>query len=333
MPATIILLTILFVVVTYGVKLLRSEKPISHIALPSFVAFIAMLIDGLVSLEQPGIGIWLYLFAGVVTGLWLEARASTSGESKVAIRKGTIEKLPSRKISLLVCIAVLALSTVLLFNRVWQDGILRSNIQTAMLGKSSISTNENIAATSIKLKAEPEYAAFSLKVLAQAGDGQKLDAVSKSFYDYYPNSIQATLIRADVLRALGRDKESCPLRSQIISSVPWDYGQLEGYVICLSEGLKDPDYLGNLQLAVTYLPVLLREEIPSDTNEFTATKTELLKFAIRARINNYLGNIEVANLEKVYAQELMNRLIFLGTLEFNKNEVIPYKQSKELLDF
>jgi O-antigen ligase len=333
LPAMISLIAIFLVVVISGVKLLRSEEPINRFVVPPFVAFIAVLIDGLVSLEQPGIGIWLYFFAGMVTGLGLEARGSDSKQSKVAVRNGIGMKLSIMKISLLVCIAASVFSTILLFNRIIQDGILRSNIQTAVLGKSSISTNENIAASSKKLRAEPEYAAISLKALAQAGDGQKLDAVSKSFYEYYPNSIQATLIRADVLRALGRDKESCPLRTDIISNIPWDSGQLDAYVICLSQGLKDSNYLNILKTAVTYLPDLIPVEIPTDTNEFAATKTELVKFAIRSRINYYLGNIEVANSQKAHAQKLINRLTFLGTLDFNKDQVFPYKESKELLDF
>jgi hypothetical protein len=327
------LLVIFLMVVIFGVKLLRSEEPINTLVLAPFVAFIAVFIDGLVSLEQPGIGIWLYLFAGVVTGLWLETRGSISAQSKDVVRQGIEMKLTIRKISLLAYIVLLVFSTVLLFNRVLQDGILRSNIQTAVLGKSSISTNENIVASSVTLRAEPEYAAISLKVLAQAGDGQKLDVVSKSFYEYYPDSIQATLIRADVLRALGRDEESCPLRSSIITNIPWEYSHLEAYVICLSEGQKDANYLSILKTAVTYLPVLIPLEIPSDANEFHVTKAELIKFAVRSRINHYLGNGEIANLEKAHAQKLMSRLFFLGSLELNKNQLIPYKQAKELLDF
>jgi hypothetical protein len=202
-----------------------------------------------------------------------------------------------------------------------------------VVGKSSISTSENIMISSVKLRAEPEYAAISLKVLAQAGDGQKLDIISKSFYDYDPNSIQATLIRADVLRALGRAEESCPLRSSMVKNIPWDNGQLEAYVICLSEGLKDANYLSVLKKAVTYLPILTPVEIPSDTNEFVATKTDLIKFAVRARINHYLGNLEVSNSEKSHAQKLMERLIILKSLPINKDQVIPYMESKKLLDF
>jgi O-antigen ligase len=307
-PALTLFSLILGFVFFAGVQLLQLKKPEIRIFLPSFMAFIAIFIDGLVSLEQPGIGIWLYLFGGVVVGTWLDSKTpelnprvgpASMNVNAVSVAKRTLISLN---------IVALTFSSTILTSRVIQEVKLRSNIQTTLQGNASDITYRNIANAAINLKAEPEFTALALKELAVVGDRLKIDLVSKEAYDYYQNSIQAALIRADVLRALGREKESCPLRVTLLENSPWDAYQLEEYIICLAEGLSKPANITTLTKASSYIQEDTFADIPKDIDELASTKNELAKYAVRARLNFYLGKMKISYAERDYAYQLIERI-------------------------
>ena len=307
-PALALFSLILGFVLFAGAQLIRLKKSESRFFLPSFMAFIAMFIDGLVSLEQPGIGIWLYLFGGVVVGFWLDSKTPELnpglGAANMNIRTISIAKRTFISLN----IAALIFSSTILAARVMQEVKLRSNIQTAIQGNASDITYSNIANAATSLKAEPEFTILALKELAVVGDRLKIDMVSKEVYDYNQNSIQAALIRADVLRALGREKESCPLRVVLLENSAWDAHQLEEYIICLAEGLSKPANIATLTKASSYFQEDTVIDIPKDIDELVNTKNELAKYAVRARTNFYLGNMKIAYTERDYAYQLIERM-------------------------
>ena len=92
-------------------------------------------------------------------------------------------------------------------------------------------------------------------------------SISKAVYDYYPNSIQASLIRADVLKALNRESESCPIRSTLLNNTPWDLSQLEKYINCSMNGFVYHDLIKSLTRVKEFSPKVDKSVIPIDPNE------------------------------------------------------------------
>ena len=309
----IILLAIFGWVFVDSARLFKDLAPSNAISLSSMVAFTSMFIDGLVSLEQPGIGIWLYLFAGVVVGTNLKPIMKNSNQKLITNRKSNDSPFALKAISVFLS-ALLFLSSIVLGNRILLDGMLRSNVQTALLNKGTPQTFSSIESLSVKLHSDPEYAAQALKPLAAIGDGAKLDAVSIAFYDYSPNSIQATLIRADVLRALNRISESCPLRSILIKDSPWSQDQLNEYIRCHIDGYFFPDLVSDLTEASSYFTETLRTEIPVGVDEISQISTRLENLTTIARAWFILGNNKAANDLQLYGRTLITRLISLQQL-------------------
>jgi O-antigen ligase len=313
-------------------RLLKNLESSNAIAISSLVAFVAMFIDGLVSLEQPGIGVWLYLFAGVVAGASIDSlRKSSEVEStKNSVPGNSFSKFNVAVISLAL---IFLFSSIVLGNRIAIDGILRSNIQTALLDKGTEKTFSAIESAAVKLYSDPEYAAQALKPLAAIGAGAKLDSVSQSFYDYYPNSIQATLIRADVLRALNRMGESCPLRTTLIKNSPWDPEQLIKYINCHMDGYLAPDLVRNLTIASRYFGEIDRGVILEDVNEAINLSNRLVVVSNRARSLFILGQIESARDLQTYGNTLLSRLNELQATNPTLVSEVETKYLKKLLDF
>lgn len=328
----IVLLTIFGWVFYVSARLLRNIAPSNAIALSSMVAFTSMFIDGLVSLEQPGIGIWLYLFAGVVVGNNLKPITKKSGQELIMNRKSKGSR-SNLKVIYVFLSALLFLSSAVLGNRIVLDGMLRSSVQTTLLNKGTPQTISSIESLSVKLHSDPEYAVQALKPLAAIGDGAKLDAISKAFYDYSPNSIQATLIRSDVLRALNRIDESCPLSATIIKNSPWDIKELSKYVDCSLNGFNFPNFKGDLRRAVNYFIPLDQSPIPMDGNEVAEINLRLNVASERARVLFLIGDIESARSLQSYGKFLLARLIEIESL--NPGTVLENKIDyfKDLLNF
>ena len=312
-----------------GFRQLKKFHSSDALSLASFSAFIAIFIDGLVSIEQPGIGIWLYFFAGIVIANYICDKNKSVALELTKRDKTTYISQKVFNAIVILNILCLCISTFVITNRILQDASLRSKVQTQLLGKGSESTLQNIASTAINLKAEPEYTVQALRPLAEVGAGSLIDEVSKVTYEFYPNSIQANLIRADVLRALGKLDEACPMRTTLVNNTPWEYNQIEGYVICLVKGKGEPNYLNTLRKISLYMYADERIEIPlSSSTSLDDLMTRFGKYAIAARLNFLLKNDERAAQEKVYGFEL---LTYIKNLEKSQNITVPQSKIREYL--
>jgi hypothetical protein len=326
------LLGILAVALFYSASHLRNQSKSSAVAVSASVAFVCMFIDGLVSLEQPGFGIWLYLFSGVAIALGREHEGNSKDGNSTLGRNSKLPLAISRVASMSVIILLLVSSAVL-SHRIYFDAILRSNVQTALLNKATTQTVSNIERATIKLRSDPEYSMQALQPLAALGDAGKLDLISRAVYDYYPNSIQASLIRADVLKALNRESESCTIRSTLLNNTPWDLSQLEKYIDCSMNGFVYHDIIESLTKVIEFSPKVDKSVIPFDPNEVPAISSRLNLAALQARTYFILGNMQSARDLQSYANNLLARLI---ELQFSNSTFVSESQVKnfrKLLDF
>lgn len=192
--------------------------------------------------------------------------------------------------------------------RVTQDASLRNSIQTQLSDSGQDANLEQIASGAVALKAEPEYSVQALKYLAMAGDGGRIERVSYATYDYYGSSIQATLIRADVLRALGRSDEACTLRAKLIENTPWDMQQVEAYLICFSNGFIEKNNTRTLRKVAEYFtPIEISKNIETET-DLKQLNLIFEKAATQARFNLLIGNQIKANQMKEIALKLIARI-------------------------
>ena len=327
-----LLLAILAFALFFSALLLKNLSKGNPVSVSSSIAFVCLIIDGFVSIEQPGIGIWLYLFAGIAVAAALE-QLGFGSKTGSAIRQNL--KIPSKapKIAMLAMSCMLLISCVVLTQRVYFDAILRSNVQTTLLNKGNSNTLSNIESAAVKLSSEPEYATQALNPLAALGDTRRIDSISKAVYDYYPNSIQAVLIRADVLRALNRDNESCQMRGELIRNMPWDFSQLEKYINCSINGYPVGDIVLALRQAEQYFSEVDQSNIPTDLNEEKNIIARLNTAAVRARSSFILGQMQSARDLQAYSNNLLARLIELQ--EFNAPLVTDFQVNhfRKLLDF
>jgi O-antigen ligase len=329
--ALFLLLVIFGWVFLTSIRLLKDLQPSKAIALSSMVAFVAMFIDALVSLEQPGIGVWLYFFAGVTVSASLDS-GSRSEINWLDSHKKSPKSLTQKLLPLSLSLA-LTVSGIILGNRIYFDGLLRSNVQTALLNKGTPETFSTIESASLKLRTEPEYAAQSLRPLAAIGDGMKLDTISRSFHDYYPQSIQATLIRADVLRALNRLSESCPLRTTLIQNTPWDIDLVNKYIDCHMNGYVDPQLIPNLTLAIRYFSELDRETNSLDLKDSAKITKQLIAISTQARALHIIGSDENARSLQSYGNAVISSINTLMQLNPNLITESQVDYFRNLLDF
>lgn len=283
------------------VFLFRNLSNSNPIPIAASVGFVAMFIDGLVSLEQPGLGVWMYILGGVTVGSTFEVESL--GENP----QSTNSKIVTKTLSI-CCLIILSVSSFIIGNRVFIDGILRSNIQTALLNQGTQETFSNIESFAIRLKEEPEYSVQALKPLAAIGDGAKLDSITKAIYSFNPKSIQATLIRADVLKALNRELESCPLRSAIVANTPWDQLQVENYIWCIKANFDDPRLNSNLMEISSYAVKIEQLDVSMIPVEIDPTIAEIRTVAIFANLKKLQGEKRLADESFTYGNLLIRRL-------------------------
>ena len=331
--AAVLLIVILFVVFYAGFSLMRSGVFLSVFPISAFAAFIALFIDGLVSIEQPGLGIWLYLFAGLVLGSWLELKFKITQkfqDPKVQSYKSTFSL---EKSFLLVCISALVVSSLNLSTRIIQDAKLRSYVQKVALNKATVETYEKMIEVTKTLKAEPEYLVKSLSALAAIGDAKALDSVSNTFYEYYPKSIQATLIRADVLRALGKNETSCPMTHTLIENSPWDRQLLQNYILCLASGNRDQNYMRSLKNASLYVTSFDIQNLIPKGASLNDLGSKFISFSVLARMHFYLGNsVEAANGQQ-YARKLYAEARKIAAEKQDEQSIEDLNEYLILLDF
>ena len=316
------LLAILGVALFYAASHLRHQSKSGAVAVSSSVAFVCINIDGIVSLEQPGIGIWLYLFAGVVVASGL-AQRGYANERASSAGSGFLSLLGALRFATLAITCLLLISCFISSQRIYFDGVLRSNVQTALLNKATAQTLSKIELAAIELRSDPEYSTQALQPLAALGDVGKIDSISKAVYDYYPNSIQATLIRADVLRALNRSNESCSIRSLLIRSTPWDYDQLEKYLGCSLDGYEDPNLIKNLTNVERYFATVIQPVLGPDSNDIYVVSSKLSVAAVQSRVYFILGQFQKARELQSNSSNLLNQLI---DLQSSRPVLVPEAQ-------
>lgn len=327
-----LLLAILGVALFNSASHLRNLNKSNYIAVSSSIAFICMFIDGLVSLEQPGIGVWLYLFAGVAVGS--AGKQFDFSTKREPAREPTLRThLATSKFAILSISFLLLISCVAIGQRIYFDGILRSNVQSVLLKKGTAQSLLNIESLTIKLRSDPEYSTQALQPLAALGDAAKLDSISKAVHDYYPNSIQASLIRADVLKALNRNNESCEIRSLLLKNAPWDFSQLEGYIGCSLDGYDYPSIIQTLRMVAQFSSQVDRSVIARDPNEVNNVTSRLNLAAVQARTYFILGQMQLAGDLQAFGNSLLARLLELQVYNPTLVTESQVKNYRKLLDF
>ena len=314
---SISLLTVIIgVILCMAFNIVRNQGTQNSLAMGSILAFLALLIDGLVSIEQPGLGIWLYLFGGIIVGTHLDSMTFTKSNvlsSKIFGNSSyTVFQLFA-----VINIFALIMTTSIISIRIYNDATLRSSVQIAMLNKGTVETFKKIEKASISLRSEPEYAVQALGPLAAIGDAQKLESISAASYNYYSDSIQANLIRADVLLALGRESESCPLRLTVLRNTPWDKSLLEKYLVCLDGGFVDSNLQETLKLVTEFFDPDVESVSVESSEQLGIYQNRFAKIATYAKVYNLQGNTTLA---RKFQVEAKNFLTQIEKLELERND-------------
>jgi hypothetical protein len=286
--AFIFYLAFLATVLVIGIKSLRSWKERSNVQIAAFVSFLMISLDLFVSMEQPGLGIWLYFFAGIVitNGRNLTRVSNISGLNATGLL--TRQKL-LKTFSLLLSF-FLFLSSVFTILRSANDIELRSSLVLALNGPVDARVADRIYSQTIELRSEPEYAIKAIPFFAQAGIASVLDDISATYFNYYPKSIAAQGIRFEVLNGLGKSQESCSIVKSLLRNTPWDYKLIRPYVACQVNAGSDSDVVTTLQLVWPYIKMeTLTDDQLKVANEETLFNT-FQKLAVNVRILDYLNN-------------------------------------------
>jgi hypothetical protein len=266
---------------------------------PTYIAFLCVVIDALVSIEQPGLGIWLYFLGGKVLGSVL---ATGTPKTIVSSDPKVDKRFDVGKFALVFTILGTSLSLYFISDRFVNDALLRTSIQSAVVGEPTKVTLKEIESRTIKLKAEPEYVIQSVSIFAKFADGQALLNISKSFYDYNPASIQSTGIRAQVLKVVTSLESSCPYQVQLIADTPWQQETVENYLDCIALGFKDKELQKHLAKVKLYRSFSYPEIQDSDID---TNLNSLLARALDARLEFELGNRELAQTLKDTVEKLL----------------------------
>lgn len=310
----------------------KNLTPVNAVSVAASVAFIAIFVDGLVSLEQPGLGIWLYLFAGIAVATATSYFDSSKLHTDV-VNQDNSKKSFTLKLTASIGILALFLSVLIIGNRVVFDGKLRRDVQTLLLNQGTKETLTSVESSAIRLASEPEYIVQALRALAGIGDARKIDRISEAAYNYYPISIQASLIRADILRALGRTRESCSLRETLLLNAPWDHKELEEYIGCALDGFNYPGIIQTLKIVDRFSSEVDRSVIARDPEEVTNLISRLNISAVQARTYFIVGKTQLSRDLQNFSSTLLARLI---EIQVNNPTLVTKSQIdyfRKLLDF
>jgi len=308
----LLLLVLLFGLITLSyLRRMQLVRFLSDPSAPNFMAFLCVVIDALVSIEQPGLGIWLYFLGGKV----LASVITYSSPKVISSSNREVAKRISTSSILLVCL-ILATTTSIYFVtfRFVNDALLRSSIQNVTTGNPVEADLKKIESLTIKLRAEPEYVVQSVPILAKFGDGPALLNISKSFYDYNPQSIQAAGIRAQVLKVVTSLESSCDLQVKLVANTPWQRDIVENYLECLKLGFKEANYRNQLAVVKNYLNF----SYPA-ISSIEPSLESMLARAVGARLEFELGNLDRAKSLKIEIEkEMQNFDSSNPVLEFSK---------------
>jgi len=266
----ITLLPILLLFLTTSVRsiaLVFATKEIKPEHFAIIMTYLALIVDAMVSIEQPGLGIWLYFFAGLNIAIFLHYKVRPT-------LKGKIPYISRNLFITLILVGSLFLST-LYIGRVYNDFILRNRIREVLIGKVDLNTAKQIAASANVLSSEPEYASKALDVLARIGDANGLENVSRASLEYYPQSIQSLLMRQEVLRVFKKDKERCQVAEKIIANTPWALDEIEPMLFCASDMNKLKTLSSLLERSQPFLLKKINSVSPTHTSELLKFQTAL----------------------------------------------------------
>jgi O-antigen ligase len=328
----LVLVVIIGIVIFSAVMLLRGQDKKNPLILGSIVAYLALFIDGLVSIEQPGLGVWLYLFGGLIIGAYLDAKSNSVHENQTVKNSKKTQFIILKSIAGLN-VLILIIASFLISSRIYNDALLRSNVQTALLNQATAETFLNIEKAAIRLNSEPEYTVQALGPIAAIGDARKLDAISSASYHYYKDSIQANLVRADVLRALGRESDSCTLRPLLIANTPWDRPLLEKYLFCIAQGLADPNLATTLELVTKYLEPIDNLITSQTPDNLFALQNQFVQNSIYAYLSYLRKDISLARNYQVKAKNLLVLVENLESTIVDKSKVLDKVGYLKIINF
>jgi len=288
----LLLFVLLFGLIAFSyLRKMQLNRFLTDPSAPTFMAFLCVVIDALVSIEQPGLGIWLYFLGGKVLAFVItdsSAKAFDASDHKLA------KRISAPSIVLVCSLLATATSFYFVSYRFVNDALLRTSIQNVLIENPSQVDLQKIESLTIKLRAEPEYVVQSAPILAKFGDGPALLSISKSFYDYNPQSIQAIGIRAQVLKVVTSLESSCDLQLKLVANTPWRQEIVENYLECLKLGIMDKNYRSQVKLVRQYLSFSF-----ADTGNADPGFESMLRRAVGARLEFELGNLDRAKSLKI----------------------------------
>jgi O-antigen ligase len=328
--ALISLASTLLIILVYTIKLMLDKSVKDLWSISAGIAFFGVVLTGIVSIEQPGIGIWQYFFSGIVISAYFER----FGCKDSCVSTGLESKKSGRYLSFYtLTILVLVSASTICSLRVSADARLRSAIQKIAVNEGSEQVVNQLFELSLDLKAEPEYLVTSLRYLAQLGMAREVDVISKATFNYNKESIQAALIRADVLKALGRNDEACSLKSQLLDNAPWDYSLLKSTLICRSKGKIFESSKAILSRALPYFQEFSYDSLETSLENRNVIFSLIEKAAVVGRLNFELGNRYQAAKLISYAKEQRIRLELFDNQRSNQTNVFDWGELDTLLNY
>lgn len=290
-------LTLISIVLVRTIKRFEGASFLYNPHFPIFLTLLAVVVDAMVSIEQPGLGIWMYLFLGYLIGFNIQNNEiqTHSDEKKTPIKndKRTI-------IALAATLLVTGIFSATIALRMFNDGVLRHYVQASISNPSDVESMREVINATLKLKAEPEYMIQSIPTLAKAGDGESLLQISDVYYDFNPYSIQAIGIRAQILSIVKSVKSSCPLQRILVDNTPWRTESVEKFLFCEALGSYESDNRAILLLVSDYFSFTFRGYMESG-NQYQ----KILAKALKVRLLHELGReVEAENLKRDLTPEL-----------------------------
>jgi len=289
LPAMILLLLIILIPIISFLKRTNFSEFLTNQNSPTFIALLCLVTDGLVSIEQIGLGLWMYFFAGKI----LIPTQPKSHDEHIPNQKLVNIKL--HQLLTLITVTTLTLSLFLsglIFDRFKDDALLRSAIQKVALGSQSQLDYQRIETLAVGLRAEPEYVVQAVPYLARIGAGAALLNISKAYFDYNPKSRQAQSLRFEILNAVPSPESACTLLPTLISRTPWESKFVEAYLICSKQNFYRVDKTSSLKLIEKYIDI----SFPREKSGQSTTSADLPARAIFANLQFQLGKVEEARL-------------------------------------
>jgi|688.fasta_scaffold124996_1 O-antigen ligase len=309
---------IVIYILLISLRLLTKDKSKNLVLLPFFSTYVAICILGMVSIEQPGFGVWLYLFGGIVVSFCLQQNIGS--QSSDTPRKGVKKYTYRSGLGMLSLIAILIFTSSIISLRISEDQRLRSSIQDGMLGNLTSDTVKEITKNALQLTAEPEYAYQSIKWLSTLGDLKSIQQISSAYYNHNPNSIQAIMIQVEVLSANGVNSAICPLVSRLIQVNPFEKGTALKYFYCLEIGFGDEKQRANVKKIQNFLPPPNSHSFNGKNQDIESLNESLLYLALISSSEKALGREIESNR---YRFEAIKILDYLNQQEVGNGVRIP----------